>query len=131
MKLRLGFVSNSSSTAYIITNKTNETKDLVDFVQENPELVDEYFEEYGEASVLTRTEMEGVKAKKNPVMRRVLQEDLIRSARENNFVFDPHTGHYIAFGDEDGTLIGRVFDYILRDGGESKSFRWRFKEALR
>ena len=30
------------------------------------------------------------------------------------------------FGDEDGTVIGRIFDYILRDGGESKNFKWSF-----
>lgn len=29
------------------------------------------------------------------------------------------------------TVIGHVFDYILRDGGSSSSFRWRYHESLR
>jgi hypothetical protein len=41
MKARFDFVTNSSSTAYMITNKTNHKKTLVDFVKENPELKDE------------------------------------------------------------------------------------------
>ena len=39
MKIRKGFVSNSSSTAFMITNLTNKEKTLVDFVEENPQLI--------------------------------------------------------------------------------------------
>jgi len=37
MKVRTKFVSNSSSTAFTILNKTDKEKDLVDFVKENPQ----------------------------------------------------------------------------------------------
>jgi hypothetical protein len=53
------------------------------------------------------------------------------SAREEGIVFKPGEARYCIFGDEQRTIIGRVFDYILRDGGTSENFRWRFKEYLR
>ena len=33
--------------------------------------------------------------------------------------------------DEDGTIMGTVFDYILRDGGESENWKWEYYESLR
>ena len=59
------------------------------------------------------------------------QENLIESARKNNMKFRPGHGKWSAFGDEYGTLIGQVFDYILREGGSSENFTWRFSEYLR
>ena len=46
MKTRHGFVSNSSSTSFIITNKTKENKTIADFVKENPQLITQYNTEY-------------------------------------------------------------------------------------
>ena len=115
MKIRNGFVSNSSSTAFIITNISNEQKTLVDFVKETPKLIKQFREEYDWYQ-------------DNPEF---TQENLIKSAEINNENFPPGEGKYCIFGDEDGSMIGRVYDYILRDGGESESFRWRFKEYLR
>lgn len=111
MKLKVDFVTNSSSTAYIIYNKSNNDKDLVDFVKENPQLVEEYVEMYSPPVIIT-------------------QERLIQSAINNNFTFKPGKNYKI-FGDEDGTLIGRLFDYILRPGGESENFTWEFEQYLR
>ena len=114
MKTKTDFVTNSSSTAFIITNNTNKTLDLVQFVKENPELIEEYKEMYSWQ-------------KNNPKM---TQHQLIKSAKINNEKLKPGE-NYIVFGDESGTLIGEVFDYILRDGGSSKSFSWRFEEYQR
>ena len=36
MKIRIGFVSNSSSCSFTIGNKSNKTLTIVDFVNENP-----------------------------------------------------------------------------------------------
>ena len=59
------------------------------------------------------------------------QENLIESAEAENIEFTPQSSQLGVFGDEQGTLIGQVFDYILRDGGRSKNFAWEFHEFLR
>ena len=113
MKAKIDFVTNSSSTAFIISNNTNHKKTLVDFVRENPQLVQEFVEIYGYKE------------------EEFNQVNLIKSAEENNLYFKPGERKYCIFGDEQGTIVGYVFDYILRDGGKSKSFSWKFEEHLR
>jgi hypothetical protein len=113
-KIRLGFVTNSSSTSFIICNKSKHTLSVVDFVRENPQLIEEYVKQYDWN-------------KGDPEF---TQENLLKSAEENNGDLTPGENH-VTFGDESGTLIGRVFDYILRDGGSSKNFDWCFYEYNR
>lgn len=110
MKKREGFISNSSSTSFIIRNKANKELSLVDFVRENPQLVEEWNSGYGYD---------------------VSQEQLLESAELNDFDFPANSTNNYVFGDEEGTLIGRIFDYILRDGGESENFEWNFHEFYR
>jgi hypothetical protein len=114
MKIRAGFVSNSSSCSFTIINKTGETKTLVDFVTENPEIVDEFKEQYGYKDSL-----------------RFTQEMMLKSAENRDIRFVPRESKICTFGDEDGDIIGHVYDYMLRDGGSSESFTWNFYEMLR
>lgn len=121
MKHRNGFVSNSSSTMFLITNKSNKKKTLVDFVAENPQLLDEYIKEFSWNKG------------------RVCQAHLLFSAKERNMTFKPGETRRCRFGDEDGTVIGRVYDYALRfkigedrrKARHSKNFKWKFLESLR
>lgn len=113
MKVRNGFVSNSSSSSFIIRNLTSSSKNLVDFVKENPELIKCFVDGYDYSS------------------EEYNQENLLKSAEENNIEFKPNESKRCVFGDESGTLIGIVFDYILRTGGISDSFSWYFDESLR
>jgi len=108
MKIRQGFVSNSSSTAFIIFNKSINVKSLVDFVEENYTLVDDFNEQYDNHFEF---------------------EQLIEDAKYES---DLKPGeNYCVFGDEEGTALGHAYDYILRGGGESTNFQWWFKEYLR
>jgi len=111
MKIRTGFVSNSSSTSFVITNLTDTEKTIVDFLVENSYLVNEFNESYS--------------------YEYTLEEALDSAKNDYHSVLKPNQDTVIAFGDEDGTVLGDIFDYILRDGGKSKSFSWRFDEYLR
>lgn len=97
----------------MITNRSDKHRTLVEFVVENPQLIERWNNEYSW----------GVNV--------YSQFQLLISAYENDIVFEPHESRPCTFGDEDGTLIGRVFDYILRSGGSSKNFDWTFLEYHR
>jgi len=109
MKTRNGFVSNSSSTSFIITNRTDKEKTIVDFVKENPQLLDEYNIQYEGTYTL---------------------QNLLDSAEADNTKLS-RGDNEVEFGDKDGTVIGIIFDYILRRGGSSKGFSWCFYEYHR
>jgi hypothetical protein len=115
MKFHQGFISNSSSCSFIITNISKEEKTLVDFVKENPHIIEEFCKKYD-----WHKPEDGYN-----------QESLIQSAEENNLVFAPGKETYCIMGDESGTIVGAVMDYMLRDGGSSPSFTWQLEEMLR
>ena len=109
MKKRHNFVSNSSSCSFIITNKTNDKLTLVDFVKENEWLIKDFNAGYEYSYTL---------------------KEVIKNAEERNEVFSPGKNLAI-YGDEYGDALGRIYDYILREGGTSPRFRWLFVEFLR
>lgn len=111
MKMRSDFVTNSSSTCYVIKNKSDSRKNIVDFFKENPDLIKQFNDEYGYDYTLEQVLKDAQK--------RVDEKD--KDCR-----FRSKEQSYVQFGDEDGDSVGCILDYILRDGGESKSFSWKF-----
>ena len=115
MKQRNGFVSNSSSTSFTTTNTSDDDKTIVDFIKENLQLVDDFNAMYD--------------------WHNYSHEDAIESAKNNycgdEYSFSGKEKKNIAFGDEEGTVLGRIFDYILRDGGTSENFTWKFDQYYR
>jgi len=109
MKIRNGFVSNSSSTSFTIINKSSESKTLVDFVKENAFLIGQFNSYYDYEFTL---------------------EECVRDAENEDVTFEPKEEKELIFSDGDGPL-GHVYDYILRDGGESENFKWSFLQSLR
>ena len=117
MRMRAGFVTNSSSTAYYVTNISKEVKTIVDFAKENIHLLKEFNEEYD--CVYTEEEfMESA---------HVLEDNTVDMFKP----LKPGEKRLMCFGDEDGTVIGHVFDYELRYGSKTNSFLVEFYEHWR
>jgi hypothetical protein len=114
-KIRLDFITNSSSTCFTIINKTNQDKTLVDFVLENEYLLDDFLREYNWYQDDDR----------------FTNEQMIADAADRDETFPANTKVDRAYGDEDCDVLGHVYDYILRDGGQSESFEWKYKKSWR
>jgi len=81
---------------------------MIDFVREvGPRMLDAYNREYGEFSVTDDS-----------------YEDMEKNADAYDYIFPARCVVPVTFGDESGDVIGRVFDYMLREEGESDNFKW-------
>ena len=98
MKVKTDFVTNSSSTGYMLTVFTNELT-ARDFVEElfKMGLTQEYTE-YTKEEIISS-----------------LEKDYKKYFPFYNYPLpEKYKSEEVIFGDEDGTIAGRVFDYDLR-----------------
>lgn len=110
MKVRLGFVSNSSSSSYVINNKTDKDLSLADLIRENSHLAQE----------CDRYSPKGAKW---------TLETLIQSAKESGIVLKPGS-NLISFSDADEyNAIEIIGDYEMREGGDSERFSWSIQDC--
>lgn len=108
MKIRLSFIGNSSSSSFLIKNRTTLTLTAKDFAEEVSYLVEEFNKSYG----CTYTEKEFIEASKN----------------YPTYIWKPEEEKLVSFGDHDQNPMGNILDYALRDfdNGTTTSFEWRF-----
>ena len=100
----------------MIRNRSDKSKTLIDFVVENRHLVDEYNKQYDAEYKLS---------------------ELVADAEER---VESYPDHWIInaqrdvnwdFGDEDGDILGIVYDYILRDSNLTDGWSCSVLEFLR
>ena len=146
MKVRKGFITNSSSSIFIIKNRTEKELTICEFVEDNLDLLDDFLKEYGsykdDNKKFNYDRMREDAKNRLEKARDLIEEckkegrsldelDEIEKEYVNNAIFPAGEKVEVEYGDDDGDVLGAIFDYMLRDSGASKSFEWYFKEFNR
>jgi hypothetical protein len=124
MKKRQSFVSNSSSCSFIIVNRTGKTKTLVDFLDENPEIWDYYWQENQDDVVACGTDIHGIPE------HQLKKQNVLQSAGQENEQLHPGDNFIVVH--DDGQVLHEV---VLHDSLENvrptnADWDWRFDESF-
>ena len=119
MKVRNGFVSNSSSSSFVVTNKTDENLDYSELVRDLRYIIDQYNMNYGLYPYTAFTDEQHL--------------NFIESAKSAKYIFKANSSIDVSFGDHDGnfsdTVVSCALDFTLRDDFESGRFVVKFVES--
>lgn len=115
MKIRNGFVSNSSSSSFVFINKTSEEKTWYDFIKENEEKFKEAID-----VVCENYEVENCSSKEN------IFKNAIEFSKKMKIGLYPGD-NYIEIG-EDCKTLDWILDCLCTKG-DSENFGWRFVNA--
>jgi hypothetical protein len=134
MKRRIGFVTNSSTSNFIICNLSQEKKTVADFIRENPRLVSMF------NSYLSKDKSKGELDEFNSFMNQgelvvlPITADSLVSRNEDlaKKVIEPRRALAIVEREEHEDLIRWFFTemskWLLKEGGESENFIYDVQE---
>ncbi|MCK9596170.1 hypothetical protein M0R19_03230 [Candidatus Pacearchaeota archaeon] len=122
MKIRQGFVSNSSSTSFIIKNKTNKQKTLMDFIEETSVFLYKIY--------IQKYPYHLWKDSQDESYREIFSAESVKSfIQKRNFRIKGNKEIGIIFAD-DQTSTENFYELMLRDFNETESFSWQMDENL-
>jgi hypothetical protein len=114
----------------MIQNNAKISRTLVDFVRDvGRERLISYIDKYGDINHGASTYDE----KSLGDAYKIMVIDAENRFQKNKRIYTILPGMSCAwiFGDEQGDMLGKIFDYELRDGGKRNNWKWKEWESLR
>ncbi len=122
MKIRMGFISNSSSCSFIIDNHTGQPRTLVDFLRDNPEIFQQYLKEFEDDIKHMGMDWGG------HAVDGLTVESLWKSAAEYSQIIFPGR-NYLTFEDDAGLAEYVLHSMLSEMKSSNKNWSWEFHES--
>jgi len=117
MKIRMGFISNSSSSSFIITNNSDKTKDFFDFVIETRKKLADRALEMNESFTLN--------ADKDDTINDILHDLMVPEVELSLMgMMWPGTIFQFNLSDESGIKYEGIYRYLMLANDEINGWSW-------